>query len=199
MANKSKAGKAVRMVLFVVIFLLLVAALGIVFHFTNGGKEDFKTFYLVHNGKTITASKSNMLLDPKEDQCFETKYLVGTSKGERNYTVSIVANEDADFKFIVDGAAHMWSDLGDITECFDLKKEAGAFTLLNLSDLSLERVLSTLFPLGEIVFIGETDLVSSFFYKLIVTSCDGKVSYEIAFSVFIEMEDFNIDNSHFVF
>ena len=56
-------GKIVAKVIGVILVLLLLAGLvAIIYKFTNGFNEDFKTFYVEYGGKQILTTESEMHL-----------------------------------------------------------------------------------------------------------------------------------------
>ncbi len=65
MARKSKvggvAGNIVRIVLIVLLLFGLLAAIGFVWKFTDGGNSGFTTFYLTYEGDDILDRESEIL------------------------------------------------------------------------------------------------------------------------------------------
>ena len=53
--------------------LILVAVVGLVYRFTNGFNEDFKTFYVEYDGKQILSSDSDLILFTSNTYRFEVK------------------------------------------------------------------------------------------------------------------------------
>ena len=52
--NKTKITKLITSIL---LALLLVGSIGLIAHFTNGFKENFKTFYVTYAGEDILSEK----------------------------------------------------------------------------------------------------------------------------------------------
>ena len=88
---KTKARAVSNAVLCLVIALVIVGAIGIIFRFTNGFNEDFKTFYLKHNGEIIVASESKTFLRKGEDHRFDVIYTSPSTVKSKLLSLSVLA------------------------------------------------------------------------------------------------------------
>ena len=56
-----------KIIAYVAIALVVVLGVGLVYKFTNGFNEDFKTFYIEYGGKQILTEYNEMTLQLKEN------------------------------------------------------------------------------------------------------------------------------------
>lgn len=198
-----KSHTVAKIISFVLILLLLIGIIGIVFVFTNGGNEDFKTFYLVYNGENILTAESKKDLMVGKEHRFDVKYTFDVGKEEpRDYNVKIVANTDYDFDYTVDDTRMTWKGEKEITKAFDLKKESTFFTLTLPEDLTTKDVLKNLYE-GKAVVLDpakEEELKASYLYTLVVSSYNDAVVYYIHFRLPSgNFADVTLDFDHFCF
>ena len=71
--NKTKITKLITSIL---LALLLVGSIGLIAHFTNGFKENFKTFYITYEGEDILSEKSKLELPRGEEHRFDVTYII---------------------------------------------------------------------------------------------------------------------------
>ena len=121
-------GQVVAKVIGIILVLLLVAGLvAVIYKFTNGFNEDFKTFYVEYEGKQILAQNSELALEPGKTYRFDVKYTFDTQQSEtKDYIVEIVPNAEQDFEYLVDGETYLYSKAGDLFAAFSLKKQITA-------------------------------------------------------------------------
>ena len=62
-----------KIIAYVLIALVLVAAVGLIYKFTNGFNEDFKTFYVEYAGKQILTADSKLDLKKAQTHTFNVK------------------------------------------------------------------------------------------------------------------------------
>ena len=55
-----KGKTVIKAIAYLLAVLLVVAAVVVVYHYTNGFNEDFKTFYVEHDGKQILSSDTKL-------------------------------------------------------------------------------------------------------------------------------------------
>ena len=67
--------KTIKIITYVLLALLLVGTIGLLARFTNGFKEDFKTFYITYAGEDILSEKSNLELSRGEEHRFDVRYI----------------------------------------------------------------------------------------------------------------------------
>ena len=102
--NKTKIVKIITSVL---LALLLVGTMGVIAHFTNGFREDFKTFYVTYEGEDILSEKSKLALPLGEEHRFDVTYIfegLNEETGPKGYNIEIVSNVEKgkEFEYIVD-------------------------------------------------------------------------------------------------
>lgn len=179
MANKKKS-TVIGVVSAIVAILLAVLLIGLILKFTNGGSEDFKTFYVERDGVKLLSAKNDMDVESGKEYRFDVKYTFGGfSASPRDYSVKVVPNPDVDFEFMADNEIYTWQE-AELETAFSLKKEATFFTVTVPEDLTLVTLLKALYPQKEIsfdaaVFTGEK------LYTILIASDNGKVSYRIDF------------------
>ena len=104
--------------------------MAVIYRFTNGFNEEFKTFYVEYDGKQILTSDSELILEPGEANRFDVEYTFDTEQSEtKDYTVEIVPNAEQHFQYPVDGEPHLFARLGDLSAAFDLNKEETYFEI----------------------------------------------------------------------
>lgn len=173
--------------------LLIVAVVGVVLKFTNGLNEDFKSFYVEHNGKQIVSANSDITLDYNSEHKFDCKYL--STPEDSSFNVKIVpnVNEETDFEFIADDKTYMWSSLKDLTPAFDLTVEKDYFILSIPSDFSVFNVLTKLNPYSNIS-ITESLPEYNRYFCLVVSNYNESIVYKINFNVYSILEYENTIN-----
>ncbi len=194
-------GQLAAKIIGIILVLLLVAGLVAVIHkFTNGFNEDFKTFYVEHEGKQILSENSEMTFTKGKTHRFDVKYTFDTQQSEaRDYSVEIVPNAEQDFEYTVDGEPYLYSKAGDLSAAFSLKKQKSYFEITLREDMTLQSVLETVHP-GQQVEVpeGASD-GNPFPYALIVSSYNGNVSYRIAFDLGTDVTGITLDPPGIVF
>ncbi len=199
-----KVRTAAKIISFVLILLLLFGIIGIIFVFTNGGNEDFKTFYLVYDGKNILTSEIRMDFEVGRLHRFDVKYTfdIGEQAEPREYNVKIIANTDVGFNYMVDGVPQNWKGEKEITKAFELAKEPTYFTLNLPAEFTTKDALQNLYSDKDVQIdpaMAET-LQSKYLYTLVVSSYNEAVTYYIDFRLPIgELVDTELNFSHLVF
>ena len=127
----------------IILVLLLVAGLvAVIYKFTNGFNEDFKTFYVEHEGKQILSENSEMTFTEGKTHRFDVKYTFDTDKSEtKDYSVTIVPNAEKDFEYTVDGEPYLYSKAGDLSAAFGLRKHDTYFEIVTADGMTLQSVL----------------------------------------------------------
>ena len=98
--------------------------MAVIYRFTNGFNEEFKTFYVEYDGKQILTSDSELILEPGEANRFDVKYTFDTEQSEtKDYAVEIVPNAEQDFEYLVEAEPHLFSRMGDLSAMSGLIKE----------------------------------------------------------------------------
>ena len=197
---QSKGQLAAKVIGIILVLALLVGLVAVIYKFTNGFNEDFKTFYVEHDGKQILAQDSELALEPGKTYRFDVKYTFDTQQSEtKDYIVGIVPNAEQDFEYTVDGEPYLYSKTGDLSSAFSLRKQATHFEITLREDMTLQSALETVYP-GQQVEVPETAADENPFpYALIVSSYNGNVSYRIAFDLGADVTGITLDPPSIVF
>ena len=197
---QSKGQLAAKVIGIILVLLLVAGLVAVIYKFTNGFNEDFKTFYVEHEGKQILSENSEMTFTKGKTHRFDVKYTFDTDKSEaRDYSVEIVPNAEQDFEYTVDGETYLYSKTGDLSAAFSLKKQKSYFEITLREDMTIQSVLETVHP-GQQVEVPENASDSNPFpYALIVSSYNGNVSYHIAFNLGAEVMGITLDPSQIIF
>lgn len=118
-----KKSVIVNLVSAVVVLLIVALLAGFVWKFTNGGSEEFKTFYLERDGAKLLSSHTNMKVECDKEYRFDVKYLLSGGSEPREYHAEVVPNPDVDFKYVVDKKVFAWQEV-DLSGVFVLKKDS---------------------------------------------------------------------------
>ena len=121
------AGKVIGYILLVA---LLLAGVGLIWRYTNGFNENFRTFYVEYGGERILTSSSALDFTGGTEVRLGVGYTFDVGEEEpRGYGVKIAANAEEDFDFTADGKNYAWSRQTDITEAFDIERGVDYFIL----------------------------------------------------------------------
>ena len=197
---QSKGQIAAKVIGVILVLLLLAGIVAVIYRFTNGFNEDFKTFYVEYDGEQILTTESEMHLTSGNTHRFGVKYTFDTENAEpKGYNVKIVPNAQRDFDFTVDGERYLYSKQGDMTAAFGLKKSDTYFELSLPEDFSLEYALQSCYPGKEVVVPEEADTGNLQPYMLVISSYNDSVVYHIALSVGAEVTGVELDPDHIIF
>ena len=161
---------------------LIAGTVSVVYKYTDGFNEDFKTFYVEYNGKQILTETSEITLAADTEPKFTVKYTFDGRDGKRDYTVKIVPNAFADFEYTADGQKYLYSKTGDLTEAFGVIKQDAYFTLTLTRDMNVQTVLQCSRANADICVPTSVNELSHP-YVLVVSSYNGKVTYNIKFGI----------------
>ena len=197
---QSKGQVAAKIIGIILVLALLAGLIAVIYKFTNGFNEDFKTFYVEHEGKQFLSAQNDLVLEDAGVHRFDVKYTFDTEQSEtKDYAVEIVPNAEQDFEYTVDGETYLYSKAGDLSSAFSLKKQATHFEITLQEDMTLQSVLETVHP-GQQVVVPETAADENPFpYALIVSSYNGNVSYRIAFDIGTDVTGITLDPPGIVF
>ena len=196
MKKKTKAFS--KVIAFILVILLLFAGIGLIYKFTNGFNENFKTFYVEYNGKQILAENSEIELFRGQSYLFDVHYTFDRKDSERGYSVRIVPNSATDFDFTVDGELYSWSgDVPELSDVFRLKKENTCFSFYIRLGMTLQTVLDGLYAGKNIKVANVVELEKQSLYTLVVSSYNENVVYKINFAMVDPFLSF--DNAGIVF
>ncbi len=180
--------------------LILVAVVGLVYRFTNGFNEDFKTFYIEQDGKQILSSSSTMKLETNSMYRFDIKYTFDTEQSEpKDYSVKVVPNASRDFDFTVDGERYLYSKQGDLSSAFALNKQDTYFEISTKTEMSLQNVLQSCYPDKEVIVAKEAEESNTYPYTLLVSSYNESVVYKIDFCIDVRVTGVALNPSEIIF
>ena len=180
--------------------LILVAVVGLVYRFTNGFNEDFKTFYIEQDGKQILSSSSTMKLETNSMYRFDIKYTFDTEQSEpKDYSVKVVPNASRDFDFTVDGERYLYSKQGDLSSAFALNKQDTYFEISTKTEMSLQNVLQSCYPDKEVIVAKEAEESNTYPYTLLVSSYNESVVYKIDFCIDVRVTGVALNPPEIIF
>lgn len=197
---QSKGQVAAKVIGIILVLLLVAGLVAVIYKFTNGFNEDFKTFYVEHDGEQILSENSAMTFTEGKTHRFDVKYTFDTGQTEaRDYSVEIVPNVEKDFEYTVDGETYLYSKAGDLSAAFALNKQDSYFAITLREDMTIQSVLETVYP-GQQVEVPETAADENPFpYTLIVSSYNGNVNYHIAFNLGADVTGITLEPSQIIF
>lgn len=185
-------------VLYVVLVLAVLGGIGAVAYFTSGFTSDFQEMYLCYEGKNIIGSTSEMEFLDDSIYLFEVKYVFGkVAKQKTGYKVKVMpCITDNDFTFTVDGEPHQYSEITDLTDCFDIDCGNESFTIAG--NAQMQTVLQRYYE-GSVVVIDEPLIELHDYYTLKVYSYNNKASVSVSFHGTDAGGTFRIDPNPIVF
>ena len=188
-----------KVIAVIVWFILLVALVGgivMIYRYTNGFNEDFKTFYIERDGTKILTETGTATFEAGSEVRYGVGYTFDLPKSEtREYSVSILPNPEADFDFTVNGVTTSWRKVEGLERCFALDKRADGFTLKIPSYNSIADYLREIYAGSEIDISGaftEGAEGEISFFLLRVSSYNDAVKYDIAFCVLSSVTGYSI-------
>ena len=198
--NKTKIVKIITSVL---LALLLVGTMGVIAHFTNGFREDFKTFYITYEGEDILSEKSSLELPRGEEHRFDVTYIFeGLDKEAepKGYSVEIVSNVEKgkEFEYSVDGEKVRYVDGMYLTNVFQIDRQDTYFTLTLPEDISLKKILESVYE-KDVEVLNNVEATEPYLYTLVVSSYDESVTYHMDFAFYIGVTGVTLDKSEVVF
>ena len=197
---QSKGQTAAKVIGVILVLLLLAGIVAVIYRFTNGFNEDFKTFYVEYDGEQILTADSKLHLVEGQTHRFDVKYTFDTGNSEpKGYNVKVIPNAERDFDFTVDGERYLYSKQDDMSAAFGLKKSDTYFELTIPQDFSLKYALQSCYPGKEVIVPEEAISSNAYPYMLVVSSYNGNMVYHIALSVGTEVTGVTLDPSQIIF
>lgn len=174
-------GKTVaKIIAYVLVALVLAGIVGLIYKFTNGFNEDFKTFYVEYKDKQILTAESKLILEKPQTHTFTVKYMFDNDKSEpKDYKVKIVPNVARDFDYTVNDEKYLFSKTGDLTAVFGLKKGKTQFSLTFDEDFDLQKALQSLNGGNNVNVPDDAETNNPYPFRLTVSSYNEKVIYHI--------------------
>lgn len=194
-----KTSKSISDVLaYILVLLLIVGVIGIVSFFTGGFTSDFKTFYVVIDGKDVLSDTNGYVLTEEKETIIDVKYVFGKFNNEQHgYTFSISANTaaDKDFVFTVDGKTHRFSEETDLTKGFIVEQSETSFTIKPKGNV--EKILTERYG-GKDVVVGSAAKRSDLFVLTVYSyNCESQIS--VYFTVPYTASGITLDKEEIVF
>ena len=198
--NKTKITKLITSIL---LALFLVGTVGLIAHFTNGFKENFKTFYITYEGEDILSEKSKLDLPRGEEHRFDVTYIFEDLDEEsepKEYSVEVVSNvgKGKEFSYTVDGEKITYVDGMYVTNAFQIDKQDTYFTITLPKDISLEKVLESVYE-KDVEVPNDVETTEPYLYTLVVSSYDESATYYIDCAFYIGVTGVTLDKSEVVF
>ena len=189
-----------QVIAYVALALVLVVAVGLIYKFTNGFNEDFKTFYIEYDGKQILTADSKMSFNNSKTYTFNVKYTFDTEKSEpKDYNVKIIPNVERDFDYTVNGEKYLYSKTGELTSAFGLVKEQTQFSITISDKFNLQKVLQAVNGGKNTAVPEDAENNNPYPYRLVVSSYNEKVVYNIDFKIIQEANDITLNPDEIVF
>ena len=179
------------------VVMLLLLVIGFIAKFTNNFTSDFATFYVEHDGKTITSDRGGYIFDKDVEYRFDVGYPLGVFNKEKlSYNVKVVPNitDETNFEFTDGVETFKYSDITDLTEQFYIQQYEDYFTLT--ADKPLKEIIESAY---ESTFTGiPTINFEQDYLKLVISSVDNSASISLTFNVSIPVEDMQPNYDHIV-
>ncbi len=194
--------KVITFILSLGVVAIIAGGIALIYKYTDGFSDDFKTFYLVHDGKEILTTETKAAFVGGNKYKYEVKYVFESGKDEKKgFTVKVLPNTEKDFDYTVAGNNYKYSKLKDLTSAFDIKLKDDSFELNIPENFGIVDVLTYMHG-GQKITLGDgatSDLTYPF--KLEVTSYNGAAKYTILFNTVSEagVTGITIDPTEIVF
>lgn len=197
MSRKGDSSKLGYILIVVGVILLLVFIVGFIARFTNNFTSGFATFYVEHDGKTLTADRGGYGFDKGVEYRFNVGYSLDVFNKEKlTYNVKIAPNITSETDFVFENAddRFKFSDKDDLTAQFKITKYDGYFTLT--ADKLLSEVLASAYD-GNFTGIPTVDGELDYF-KLVISSEDGSKRISLGFNVSVPPEGMTPNTGHII-
>lgn len=185
---------------YVGIVLVAIIIVGVVARFTNGFTDDFKTFYIMVDGKEIMSNSGGYEITQSKPMQVEVKYTFSFATDEnKGYNVKIVPNaadKNQDFSFTVNGENRQFQAETDLTDGFGIEKSESSFRVTPKGE-NLTGVLQAIYPGLDTAHIEEKAYKDMF--ALVVSSYNEKSSVAIYFTLSSKVTGIRLDKEAIVF
>lgn len=172
----------VKVIVSVLCVLLVVLAICFVFKYTNGFDEDFKTFYIEHDGEQILTERVEKGFYLLKVERFDVKYTFGDNLSQnKDYSVKIIPNAIKDFMFEVDGLLYRYSSVSDLSAGFSLNKQPTYFEFSTLT-YTMNDILDRVYD-SHVTLINYSEIDNPYPFSLIVSSYNERINYRIDFVI----------------
>lgn len=188
--------KALGIIVYVFIALVVVAVVGLIFQLTNGFKTDLKTFYVTVDKTIITDSSGGYVVTENKPLKGVVRNL-STDSENKGYTLKVVPNklDGKDFAFTVDGKTHTFQTEENLTSGFEITADGDKFSLVSKGGCVTD-ILKQIY--GDSVS-DCNDKTYKDMFTLLVTSKDGKNEIKLNFSVSGKVTGVTLDKEAIMF
>lgn len=168
----------------VAVLTLVVGAIAVIYKYTNGFNEEFKTFYIEYNGQKILTNDVKYEFEPNVEYRFDVKYTFEQSNAKPlDYNVRIIPNAANDFDFTADDRIYKYSKAKELTTAFSVDKHETYFTLVFTQEQTLTKVLGSVYGTDRIILPSDLDDKCPMPYTLVVSSYNDSVRFNIRFRI----------------
>lgn len=168
----------------VAVLTLVVGAIAVIYKYTNGFNEDFKTFYIEYNGQKILTNDVKYEFEPNKEYRLNVKYTFEKSDAKPlDYNVKILPNAAYDFDFTADDKTYRYSKAKELTQAFDIAKHETYFTMSFAEEQTLTKILGSVYGTDKIILPSDLDDKCPLPYMLVVSSYNDSVKYNIRFCI----------------
>lgn len=173
-----------KCIIYVVVLAFLFGIIGVIYKYTNGFNEDFKTFYIEYNGEQILTTENKMEFKTWEIHKFGVKYTFDKDEAEpRDYFVKILPNMTKDFDYTVNGERYLFSKITDLTKAFEIDKGDSSFMLCLPNVFTLQTALENYHDGKSVVIPKNVESENAYPFKMVVSSYNNSIVYNILFKV----------------
>ena len=163
---------------------LVVGAIAVIYKYTNGLNEAFKTFYVEYDGEKILTADSIIEFEPNVEYRFDVKYTFEKSDAKPlDYNVKIIPNATYDFDFTADDKRYKYSKAKELTAVFNVAKQDTFFTVLFTQEQTLTKVIGAVYDTDKVIVPSDLDDNCAKPYILVVSSYNDSVKYNIRFNI----------------
>lgn len=174
----------VKAIVGIAVLTLIAGVIAVIYKYTNGFNEDFKTFYVEHNGKQILTADSKIEFEPNTEYRFDVKYTFEKSDAKPlDYNVKIIPNTAYDFDFTADDKRYKYSKAKELTQAFAVDKKDTYFTVSFTQEQTLTKVLGNVYGTDRIIVPSDLDEKCPMPYILVISSYNDSVKYNIRFCI----------------
>lgn len=163
---------------------LVAGAIAVIYKYTNGFNEAFKTFYVEYDGEKILTTDVKQEFEPNVEYRFEVKYTFEQSDAKPlDYNVRIIPNAANDFDFTVDDRIYKYSKAKELTQAFTVYKQDTFFTVSFTQEQTLTKILGNIYDTDRIILPSDLDDKCPMPYILVVSSYNDSVKYNMRFNI----------------
>lgn len=168
----------------VAVLAFIAGAIAVIYKYTNGFNEEFKTFYVEYNGEKILTADVKYEFEPDKEYRLDVKYTFEKSDAKPlDYNVKILPNAEYDFDFTADDKRYKYSKAKELTQAFGIDKHETYFTMSVTQEQTLSKVLGNVYGTDKVILPSDLDDKCSLPYILVVSSYNDSVKYNIRFCI----------------